>query len=101
MLLRTGKNRVPTDSAAMMSSSTPGWLPLARMTDSPACVTSRAARIFVRMPPVPSRLWLSPAIDMIFASTAATVANRLAFRVGARVGAVQAIHHRQHYEQGA
>jgi len=50
MLLRTG-NRGHR-FGAMMSSSTPGWLPLARMTDSPACVTSRARPDFVRMPPV-------------------------------------------------
>ena len=44
MLLPCGKNSVPTGSPAKMASSTPGIVPLAMMTDSPAAVARRAAQ---------------------------------------------------------
>ena len=49
------------------------------MTDSPAAVASRAARSLLRMPPVPSVLWLLPAMSMTELSMWPTVAIISAF----------------------
>ena len=51
---------------------------MAMMTDSPAAVASRAARILLRMPPVPSTLLLPPAMSITLPSISGTVASNSA-----------------------
>ena len=45
------------------------------MTDSPAVVAKRAARILLRMPPVPRLLLLLPAISRMAPSISGTVSS--------------------------
>ena len=53
-------------------------MPLTIKTDSPAAVTSRAARNLLRIPPVPRLLRLGPAISAIELSMFGTVVSTFA-----------------------
>ena len=65
----------------------PSVAPFAMMTDPPATVANRAARILLFMPPVPRSLLVFPAIPAIESSMCATVST--SFAVGSWRGSAE------------
>ena len=80
------QKNVPTGSAAKMASRIPGTDPLAMMTDSPAAVARRAARILLRMPPVPRAALAAAGHVQDRAVDERHRVSSVARRVGARIG---------------